>query len=91
MNKTIREKLIEKENVIGAIASICATLMILSLIEVFISNLEGTSNIYIQPLATIFNCFLWSLYGYARKDMFIIIPNISGVIIGVTTTISAFI
>ena len=80
-----------KEKIIGLSASILALVMFISLIEIFISNLKGESNIIIQPLATTINGFLWSLYGYGRKDSFIVIPNLSAFIIGFITMISALI
>jgi len=65
--------------------------MFVSLIEVFISNLQGKSNIFIQPLATAFNCLFWSMYAYGRKDWFVFVPNMLGMILGLLTVLSIFI
>jgi len=86
-----QKKLKENEKVIGAIASTMAVVMFISLIEILLSNLSGESEIYIQPVATAFNGFFWSLYGYSRKDNFILIPNILALILGTITAIAAFI
>jgi len=65
--------------------------MFFSLVEVFISNVKGESQIFILPMATVLNCFFWSLYGYIRRDIFVFMPNFLGFILGVLTSISAFI
>lgn len=53
------------------------------------ANMRGESNILIQPLATGFNGFFWSLYAYSRKDWFLLIPNILACILGFLTALSA--
>lgn len=90
MNK-FQEKLKANEKIIGTIASILAIVMFFSLIEVLISNLNGTSKIFIQPIATAVNGIFWSLYAYGRKDYFLLIPNILAFAIGTLTAIAAFI
>jgi len=65
--------------------------MFVSLIEVFTSNINGDSKIFIQPIATAFNGFFWSLYSYGRKDWFLLVPNILACVLGIATAISAFI
>ena len=42
----------KNEKIIGSIASVMAIIMFFSLIEILISNIQGNSNIFIQPLAT---------------------------------------
>ncbi len=49
------------------------------------------SNIFIQPLATAFNGFFWSLYAYGRKDWFLLIPNILACVLGAITASSVFV
>lgn len=83
--------LVKNEKTIGAIASTLAVIMFISLLEVFVSNMQGESHIYIQPLATALNGFFWTLYAYAKKDWFLIIPNSMALLLGIITTISAFI
>jgi len=91
MENTFQSYLKKNEKIIGSIASALAIIMFISLIEVFISNLNGDSNIFIQPIATTFNGFFWSLYGYARKDWFLLVPNILAFVLGALTAVSAFI
>lgn len=90
MNR-IQEKLKSKEKTIGTIASILAIVMFFSLIEIFISNLQGNSKIFIQPLATAINGVFWSLYAYGRKDYYLLVPNILAFVLGTLTVIAAFI
>ena len=90
MTHTFQRKLKENEKVIGTFAAIFAVVMFVSLIEIFISNIQGKSRIFFQPLATVFNCLFWSLYAYCRKDWFIFIPNIFGLVLGVLTVLSIF-
>jgi hypothetical protein len=81
----------KNEKIIGTIASLLAIVMFLSLIEVLLSNVRGDSAIFIQPLATAFNGFFWSLYAYGRKDWFLLVPNVLACILGVITAGSIFV
>jgi len=78
------------EKIIGGVASFLATVMFIALIEIFISNVQGKSDIFIQPLAAALSGFVWVWYSYARKDIFIFIPNILSLVLGVATAFSAF-
>lgn len=84
MNK-VQEKLKQHEKTIGTIASILAIVMFFSLIEILISNLNGQSKIFIQPLSTAINGVFWCLYAYGRNDYFLLIPNILAFILGTIT------
>ncbi|MCK4799467.1 hypothetical protein KAS31_00640 [Candidatus Parcubacteria bacterium] len=81
----------KNEKIIGSIASVMAIIMFFSLIEVLISNVQGNSNIFIQPLATAICGFFWSLYAYGKRDLFLLAPNILALVLGVMTTISVFV
>ena len=81
----------KNEKIIGSIASVMAIIMFFSLIEVLISNVRGNSNIFIQPLATAICGLFWSLYAYGRKDLFLLVPNILALVLGIITTISVFV
>ena len=87
----IQDYLKKNEKIIGLIASFLAIFMFVSFVEVLISNIQGKSDIFIQPIATAFNGFFWTLYAYGRKDWFLLVPNILACILGVITAISAFI
>ncbi len=91
MYNTLHKSLKKNEKIIGSIAAVLAIIMFFSLIEILISNIQGESDIFIQPLATFFNCFFWSLYAYGRKDWFILVPNTLGLLLGGITTISVFV
>lgn len=91
MGNTFQQFLKNNEKIIGTIASTFAIIMFISLIEILISNMKDNSHIFVQPIATAFNGFFWSLYGYSKKDWFILAPNILACILGVITGISAFI
>jgi len=87
----IQKKLKANEKLIGTIASVLAVIMFFSLIEILLSNLSGESKIFIQPIATAFNGFFWTLYAYGRKDYFLLIPNVLALILGTLTALAAFI
>ena len=89
MADTFRLMLKKHEKIIGGIASGLAIIMFVSLIEVLISNLRGTSHIFIQPIATALNGLFWSLYAFGKKDWFLLIPNVIGLILGSITALSA--
>jgi len=63
--------------------------MFFPLIEIMISNFQHKSDIFIQPIATAVNGFLWLLYGYGKKDLFIIVPNVLALTPGILKVISA--
>ena len=86
-----KEFLARNEKIIGTIASTLAVVMFVSLIEVFLANYRGESRIIIQPLATALNGFFWLLYAYARKDLFIAIPNVLALVMGIVTATVVFI
>lgn len=90
MGNSFQERIRKHEKIIGSIASTVAVIMFISLIEVFSSNVQGKSNIFIQPLATAFNGFFWCLYAYGKKDRFLLIPNLLALVLGIITALSAF-
>ncbi|MEX2013111.1 MAG: SemiSWEET family transporter [Candidatus Levyibacteriota bacterium] len=88
--ENFRQILKRNEKIIGIIASALAIIMFVSLIEVLISNVQGKSSIFIQPTATAFTGFFWSLYAISKKDLFLLVPNILALILGIITAASAF-
>ncbi|MGY6647877.1 SemiSWEET family transporter [Wenyingzhuangia sp. IMCC45574] len=91
MSNKIQVYLEEHQKTLGYIGTPLAIIMFVSLIEVLISNLKGESKIVIQPLFTALNGFIWVLYGYGRKDYFLLIPNAVAFVLGVITTAVIFI
>ncbi|KKR02785.1 MAG: membrane protein [Microgenomates group bacterium GW2011_GWC1_39_12] len=90
MKNSFQDFLKKNEKIIGSIASSLSIIMFFSLIEIFISNMQGRSKIFIQPLATAFNGLFWSLYAYGKKDRFFLVPNLLGLILGTLTVMSIF-
>ncbi|MBI4652889.1 hypothetical protein HY750_01410 [Candidatus Kuenenbacteria bacterium] len=90
MENIFQQFLKKNEKIIGTIASALAIIMFISLIEILLSNIRGDSNIFIQPIATAFNGFFWSLYAYGRKDWFLLVPNILACVLGTITGVSVF-
>jgi hypothetical protein len=78
-------------NILGVIGTIIAILMFFSLLEIAHSNWIGQSNIVIQPLITMINCSIWSVYAIFRKEKFVFWANIPGVFLGLITVLSAFV
>jgi len=91
MENTFQQFLKHNERMIGSVASILAIIMFASLIEILASNAKGTSHIFVQPIATAFNCFFWSLYAYGRRDWYLLVPNLLGCLLGIITGTVAFI
>ncbi len=76
---------------LGTAGATLAILMFVSLIEIARDNLSGESHIYIMPAVTTINCIIWSVYGYLRKEKYILWANVPGVILGISTVLTAFI
>jgi uncharacterized protein with PQ loop repeat len=84
----MHEKIVNR---IGWFACILAIAMYISYIDQIKLNLSGTKGSVILPIATIFNCSAWVLYGFLKpkRDWPIIACNIPGVILGFITAITA--
>ncbi len=80
---------IKVEKILGLTGTILAILMFTSIIEVAISNWKGESNIIVQPILTVINCVIWSIYACLRKDKFVFWSNVPGVFLGIITVLSA--
>ena len=88
LNKSSETKLAK---VLGYIGTGLAILMFLSLFEVVRSNVVDHSHIFIQPLMTMLNCSIWSIYAILQREKFVFWANIPGVFLGLLTLLSAFI
>jgi hypothetical protein len=78
-------------NTLGFIGTVIAITMFVSLLEVARSNWLGESHIIIQPIITTINCSIWSVYAFMKKEKFVFVANIPGVLLGVITILSAII
>lgn len=85
MKKTFRQRLEKQEKMIGMFGAILSVVMFVSLIEICLTNLHGETNIIIQPLATAINCLCWVLYGFSKRDNFIMLPNMLWLWLGILT------
>lgn len=74
----------------GSLGALMAIVMFVALIEVLISNYQGHSAIWIQPLATLFNCGCWLAYGIGRQDWFVVTPQLFGIVLATATLVVAF-
>ena len=88
MNNLLQNLFKKNEKIIGTIASLLAIIMFFSLIEILVSNIQGKSNIFIQPMATSFNGLFWSMYAYGRRDWFLLVPNLLALVLGAVTSVS---
>ncbi len=77
--------------VLGWIATVTAVAMYLSYIDQIRLNLSGHPGSVVQPLATMVNCGLWTLYGLLRRprDWPIAIANFPGVVLGTVALVTA--
>lgn len=81
---------LERHNALfGALGAGMAVLMFVALIEILLGNLRGDTSIWIQPLATLLNCGCWVAYGLGRRDWFVFVPNVVGVLVASATLLAA--
>ncbi|MFZ2190167.1 MAG: SemiSWEET family transporter [Candidatus Magasanikiibacteriota bacterium] len=86
----MNEKIVDK---IGWFASFMAVAMYFSYIDQIRLNISGQPGSIVLPIITTINCTAWTLYGILKikRDWPIIIANIPGIILGITTAITAII
>lgn len=73
----------------GSLGAAMAILMFVALLEVFVSNWQGHSAIWMQPLATLINCVCWLGYGIGKRDWFVVTPQLFGIVLAIATLIAA--
>lgn len=78
---------------IGRIAAVLSVIMYVSYITQIANNLGGHPGSPWQPLAAFFNCVFWAAYGFlkTKKDIPIIVANVPGIFLALTTFITSFI
>ena len=78
-------------NKIGWFASFMAVAMYFSYIDQIRLNLSGQPGSVVLPIITTINCISWTLYGSMKikRDWPIIIANLPGIILGITTAVTA--
>jgi uncharacterized protein with PQ loop repeat len=77
--------------ILGWIATVTAIAMYLSYIDQIRLNLSGQPGSVVQPLATMVNCALWTLYGILKqpRDWPIALANFPGVVLGGAALVTA--
>ena len=78
---------------IGWLASLLAMAMYFSYIDQISLNISGHPGSLMLPILTTFNCTAWVLYGSVKtkKDWPMIVCSIPGIVLGVTSALTAVI
>lgn len=76
---------------LAILATVASLGMYFSYIQQIQQNLAGHKVAWLQPLAAAVNCTLWTAYGFLKpkKDWAIVAANIPGIVLGLTTVITA--
>ena len=66
---------------------------IVAVIGQIANNLGGNPGSPWQPLCALFNCTMWTIYGFMKpkRDIPIIVANIPGIILGLVTFVTAIV
>ena len=90
--------IINKENkqkvntIVGSIGAFIGVFVFISYIPQIIANLKGNKSQPLQPLTAAISCLIWVIYGLTKepkKDYLLIIPNATGVVLGLITFLTA--
>ncbi len=76
--------------IIGRTGSVLAIIMFLSNLDQARLNLQGSKGSIILPIATFFNCILWTIYAQQRKDRPLMICNAVGIFASLASIITYF-
>lgn len=79
--------------IVGSIGAFIGIFVFISYIPQIIANLNGAKSQPLQPLFAAVSCLIWVIYGWTKepkKDYILIIPNVTGVILGFLTFITSF-
>ena len=77
-------KMSKINKIVGSIGAFIGVFVFIAYIPQIMANLSGTKS---QP------CLIWVIYGWTKepkKDYILIIPNVTGVILGFLTFITSF-
>jgi uncharacterized protein with PQ loop repeat len=76
--------------VVGWLGVVACFLMFGSLFEHIQMNLAGKTVPLANPILTIINCSIWAYYGWLNgRAVPIILPNVVGLVLGITVVITA--
>lgn len=79
--------------IIGDIASVMSVIMYVSYIPQIAANFSGNPGVPWQPLAALFNCVFWFVYGFWSKPKLwpVVIANFPGIFLAGITFVTCFI
>ena len=84
----------EKFNtLVGSIGAFIGVFVFIAYIPQIYANLNGVKGQPWQPLFAAISCLIWVIYGWTKepkKDYILIIPNITGVVLGLLTFLTSF-
>lgn len=86
---TLKQKI---NTLVGSIGAFMGVFVFIAYIPQIIANLNGNKALPLQPLMAAASCLLWVIYGWTKepkKDIILIIPNATGVILGFLTFLTA--
>lgn len=89
-----KKKLTKKHinTIVGSIGAFIGVFVFITYIPQIIANLNGVKGQPWQPITAALSCLIWVIYGWTKepkKDYILIIPNITGVVLGFLTFITA--
>ena len=86
---TLKQKI---NTLVGSIGAFMGVFVFIAYIPQIIANLNGNKAQPLQPLMAATSCLLWVIYGWTKepkKDIILIIPNATGVVLGFLTFLTA--
>ncbi len=89
INKENKQKI---NTIVGSIGAFIGVFVFISYIPQIIANFKGNKSQPLQPLTAAISCLIWVIYGLTKdpkKDYLLIIPNATGVVLGLITFFTA--
>ena len=86
---TLKQKI---NTLVGSIGAFMGVFVFISYIPQIIANLNGNKSQPLQPFMAAASCLIWVIYGWTKepkKDIILIIPNATGVVLGFLTFLTA--
>ena len=86
---TLKQKI---NTLVVSIGAFMGVFVFIAYIPQIIANLNGNKPQPLQPLMVAASCLLWVIYGWTKepkKDIILIIPNATGVVLGFLTFLTA--
>ena len=77
--------------VFGTLAASVTVIMFVATLEIAYKNVMSGTAIWVQPFVMMVNCFLWLGYGHTKRDWFLMVTNVIGIILAGITSATGFI